>query len=451
MTEGPYLRKIIGLALPLMIGSVFQQLYSVVDTAIAGKFIGVEALAALGSCDWFLWLILGIVLGMTESVAILIAQRYGAKDHEGMLKAFSTAILMSSGLAVIALVLVQLFVKAFLKLIRVPENVVGLAETYLRIFFAGIPVMTAYNLFSSSLRAIGNGRSPLFAMIIASLVNIILDLLFVTVFHWGVAGCAVATVLAQLTAALFCFVSLKNSGFLILGEKLPKPDRESLGRMFRLGAPIAAQNAVISLGGIAVQYIINGFGYLFLASYTATNKLYGILEMAAISYGSAMTAFVGQNLGAKRMDRVRHGVHLTVLVSLGTSLVITLGMLVFGKSVISLFVDKDSPYTAEIISTAYLYLQIMCIPLSILYILHIYRASLQGLGNTLVPMISGLAELTMRVGSAYILSRYIGSSAVFYAEPLAWFGADCILILAYYLTYRRWKKRLQMSEEVPAE
>lgn len=437
MTTGRPVRLILSFALPLMLGSIFQQLYTVVDTAVVGRYVGVEALAALGATDWLNWLVLSLIQGLTQGFSILISQRFGANDIQGLWKSITMSIWLCAGSTVVLSAVSQIALRPALRLIRTPDNIFEGAATYLHICYGGIAVIMAYNMFASILRALGDGKTPLYAMVIASVINIVLDFLFVVGFHWGIAGAAIATVIAQFCSAVFCLRAVQNITVLQMDAESWKLDGACLRHLLRLGAPLALQNVIISVGGLGVQYIVNSFGYLFIAGFTATNKLYGLLELAAISFGFSAATYVGQNLGARQYARIRHGVHAACLMAICTSIVVSAVMLLFGRSIIGLFVSKTAPQYDAVLQTAYTYLTVMCVPLSILYLLHVYRASLQGLGDTLMPMVSGFAELIFRLLCAATLPLALGETGIFYAEPAAWAGATAILLISYYIRIRK--------------
>lgn len=448
MTEGKPLKLIFSFAIPLMLGNVFQQLYTVMDTLIVGRALGVDALAALGATDWLVWLVLGIVTGFTQGFSILMAQDYGAGQIGRLKKGIAHTILLAAFWSVILLV-ASLFVgKPILRFLQTPEEILPTASTYMYIIFLGIPVIMMYNLFAAILRAVGDGRTPLIAMIIASAVNIVLDLVFILTFKMGVAGASLGTVCAQLTAGLICLNTLRKSEFFQLAKEDFSVESPLISKLMYLGVPVAFQNTVIAVGGMVLQFVVNGFGVLFIAGYTAANKLYGILEMAAISYGYAMTTYTGQNLGAGKYTRIKKGVHTGVFAGVATSFVITACMLFFGRIIVGAFITGTPTEIAQACEIAYRYLAIMSIFLSTLYLLHVYRSALQGMGNTVMPMVSGIAEFVMRVGAALILPNFLGGDGVFYAEILAWIGADVILITSYYIKLHSLLKKRDSSEAV---
>lgn len=443
MTEGNPGGLIFRFALPLMLGNVFQQMYTVVDTMVVGKALGVDALAALGASDWLNWMLLSICQGLTQGFAILMAQQFGARKEDALRHTVGASAVLSLISAVVLLIFSQAVLTPILKLLKTPEEILPFTALYLRFMFAGIPIVMVYNFFASVLRALGDGRTPLYAMIVASIINILLDLLFVLVFRWGIAGAAIATLIAQVCSGFVCYVRLSKLTLLSLRKEHFKVSFSAAWNLFRLGTPMAFQNIIISVGGLIVQTVVNGAGVLFVAGFTATNKLYGILEIAATSYGYAMVTYTGQNLGAGKLHRVRHGQRVSLIISLITSACIAACMILFGKVILSGFISGTPEQVSATLKIAYEYLFIMSIFLPVLYILHLYRSILQGLGNTLLPMASGIAEFVMRTAAVMVLPALMGLSGIFYGEVLAWVGADIILIPSYIHIMRKQEKLLQ--------
>ena len=433
MTSGSPGKLIITFAIPLMLGNVFQQFYTMADTMIVGQVVGVEALAAVGAADWLVWLVFGIMTGMAQGFSILISQYYGAGEKENLKRAVAKSYVLTAILSIIVLVLSEVTVQQVLQFI-------GLSLMYIRMVFAGIPIIAAYNIFAAILRALGNSRSPLIAMIVAAFINVGLDLLFVAVFGWGVLGAAIATVIAQGFSAAYCLSVLRHiPDVRLTREDFHQQPAMSL-RLLKLAAPLAIQNVIISVGGLTVQYVVNGFGFLFVAGFTAANKLYGVLEMASVSYGYAITTYVGQNLGAKKYRRIRNGVRSGVYMALITSIVISGVMVITGRNILSLFVSGEAGQVKQVLDIAYKYLFIMAIFLWVLYLLYVYRSAIQGLGNTLIPLASGVVEFCMRVGVALLLPKLIGEDGIFYAEISAWSGAAILLIVSYVVIIRKYKE-----------
>ncbi len=437
MTEGRPVPLIFSFAIPLMIGNVFQQLYTVVDTMVVGKALGVSALAALGAADWMNWMMLGIIQGFTQGFGILLAQEFGAKRYDNLRRSVGNSAVLSLLSAIVLLGTGQLLARPVLELLNTPARILPDALLYLRIMYLGIPVVMAYNLLASVLRSLGDGQTPLQAMIVAAATNIFLDLLFVLVLGFGIAGAAIATLIAQLISSLFCLYHIRKIDILTLQTTDFRPCGRLPFRLLMLGFPMAFQNAIISVGGMIVQFVVNGFGVLFIAGFTATNKLYGVLEVAATSYGYAMVTYTGQNLGAKRTDRIRKGVKSAILIALLTSLFIALLMLILGKEILSWFISGTPEEFEQTLQIAYYYLEVMSICLPILYILHITRSAIQGMGNTILPLVSGIAEFVMRAVTAVFLPMLIGEHGIFYAEIMAWTGAVVILIISYFIVIRK--------------
>ena len=444
MTQGKPASLIFSFALPLMAGNVFQQLYTVVDTMVVGKALGVAALAALGAADWLNWMMLGIIQGFTQGFGILMAQEFGAGRYDNLRKSIGNAAVLSLVSSMVLLLAGQLLTRPVLNLLQTPPEILADTLLYLRIMYLGVPVVMAYNLLASILRSLGDGKTPLNAMIVAALTNIALDLLFVLVFGLGIAGAAAATLIAQMISSLFCLYHIRKiellsftpSDFRMTGRQLPL-------RLLMLGFPMAFQNAIISVGGMIVQFVVNGFGVIFIAGFTATNKLYGVLEVAATSYGYSMVTYAGQNLGAGRTDRIRKGVKSAILIALLTSLVIAILMLFGGKIILSWFISGTPEEFEQTLKIAYSYLAIMSVCLPILYTLHITRSAIQGMGNTVLPLVSGIAEFIMRAVTAIFLPMLIGENGIFYAEIMAWTGATVILVISYFAVIRKMERMLR--------
>ncbi len=437
MTQGSPVKLLVTFALPLMMGNVFQQLYTVVDTAVVGQVVGVKALAALGAADWLNWLVLSVVQGFAQGFSILMAQYFGAKDYRQLSRAVGVSASLCGVVAVVMLLVSQLAATPVLMLLNTPGDIIGDSVLYLRIIFGGIPIVAAYNLLASILRALGDSKTPLYAVVVATVVNIALDLLFVMGFHWGIAGAAGATVIAQAVSTIYCFINVKRISILEMHAGDFRPDSGTVASLLRLGSPVALQNGIISVGGMVVQSVINRYGMLFIAGFTATNKLYGLLEIAATSYGYAVTSFVGQNLGGKLIKRIKQGMRSAAVIALLTSAVIALAMLLLGRMILGLFISGSPEEAAASMEIAYHYLAVMSVCLPILYMLHIYRSALMGLGDTVIPMVSGFVEMVMRIGIALLLPLAIGQEGIFYAEVGAWTGAAVLLTAAYFVRVSR--------------
>lgn len=446
MTRGKPLRLLISFALPLMLGNVFQQLYTVVDTAIVGQ-VSMDALAALGTVDWLNWMLLGIAQGFTQGFSVRIAQKFGEGNEEGLRQTVGQSALMSAGIALVCTLGIQLMLPLVLELLRVPGELKPMATLYTRILMAGLPVVVFYNYCAAVLRAVGDSRTPLIAMVAAALTNIVLDCIAVFWLGWGIAGVAAATVAAQCLSGIICAVKIARSSQLRFRKCHLKPKKRDCRDLAAIGSPIAAKNMIIAVGGMVIQRYVNGFALSFIAGFTATNKLYGLLEIAALSYGYAVTTYVGQNYGAGRTDRIRKGIRSAVLLSLATSVVIAGIMLLLGRQITMLFISGEDPMMiAAAGETAYAYLCVMSICLPVLYLLYVFLSALQGIGRTVDTMISGIIEFFLRVGLA-ILVGHLGYAAGLYgAEVSAWFGAAVYLAISYFRGMRKMEKEKLTAE-----
>ena len=441
MTAGHPGKLLLRFALPLMLGNMFQQLYTVVDTAIVGKGVGMTALAALGSVDWMNWMYLGIAQGFAQGFSVRMSQKFGQSDREGLRRSLGMAVRLSIIVGLVTTVLGQLVLGLFLGLLQVPDDLRPQAILYSRIILLGIPAMMFYNLTASILRSVGDSKTPLKAMAVAAVTNIVLDCAAVFGFGWGIAGAAAATVWAQVLAGVLCTVRIVRTPLLRFGREDLAGDAALSRKMMGLGTPIALQNVIIAVGGMALQAVVNNFDISFIAGFTATNKLYGILEIAAISYGYAVTTYTGQNYGAARYRRIRNGIRWAVIISVATSVLIAAVMLIFGREITMLFISTEVPEQAAAAGkTAYAYLCAMAICLPVLYLLFVYRSALQGIGNTRVPLLSGIVEFIIRVGGAMIIAQSGYQSGIFCAEVMAWVGAAVLLAAAYYRAAARMGK-----------
>ena len=442
MTTGSPMKLLFSFALPLMFGNIFQQLYTVVDTAIVGRGVGMTALAALGTVDWLNWMMLGIAQGFTQGFCIRMAQKFGAQDLEGLKKTLGTSILLTGIVALVGTLIAQLGLPLFLELMQAPKDLIPSAMLYSRIIMGGFAAVCFYNLCSSTLRAVGDSKTPLMAMVVAAVTNIILDILTVFVLDWGIAGAAAATVFSQLLSGVLCAVKIFQTPELRFEKRHVKLKLHATRDLMGIGIPAAAKNIIIAVGGMVVQTVVNSFDSMsFIAGFTATNKLYGLLEIAALSYGYAVTTYGGQNYGAGLIPRIRSGVRAANTLAFLSALVMAAAMFLFGRQITMLFISRDDLVLAlEAGNTAYRYLCCMSAALPVLYMIYVYMSALQGMGNTIAPMLSAVFELIMRVGVS-IAVAYIGfREGIFLAEIGAWVGGAATQALGYYLQIKKLPK-----------
>ncbi len=433
MTQGKPMKLLLLFALPLMLSNIFQQLYTVVDTAIVGQGVGMDALAALGTVDWLNWMMLGVAAGYTQGFGVRMSQAYGRMDPEGLKRTLGVSVRITAVLAVAGTVVAQAGLPLFLDLLQVPGDLRPTSELYSRIIMGGFPAVAFFNLVSAVLRSVGDSKTPLIAMVCSALTNIALDLLTVFVFDWKVAGAAGATVFSQLLAGIICAVKIAKTPELRFAKAHLQPDKTLLRDLIKTGTPLAIKNVIIALGGMAVQSVVNSFDDMsFIAGFTATNKLYGLLEIAALSYGYAVTTYVGQNYGAMAYGRIKSGMKAATILSLISAAVIAAVMFLLGKPITMLFISReDMALAAQAGQTAYLYLCTMSAALPVLYILYVYLSALQGIGSSGSALVSGIIELCLRVGVSLYIAWTGWRNGIFIAEVGAWFGAAVFLVLSY--------------------
>lgn len=432
MTRGNPTKLILLFCLPIMAGSLFQQLYSLVDTFVIGRVEGVTALAAVSSAGWLDWTVLGLAMGISQGFAIQVAQCFGAEDISGLRRAVGQSLILSVAVIVVLSAVSQLLLEPVLRLLHTPVDTFALTRDYLRIIFGGIVLVMGFNLFAGFLRSVGNSRTPLVAMTIAAACNVALDILFVGVFHWGVAGAAWATVISQGIACLISLGALLRLPIMRISRADLRPHGKTIARLMELGIPIAFQNFIISVGGLVLQRVVNNQGFIFMAGYSAASRLQGLIELAGTSISSAVGTFTGQNVGAGRLDRVREGLRRSVQIAVAISAVMAVIMLLWGKPLLHLFMEDNPAVVDQVLTFGYRFLAVMSCGLFLLYLLFVYRSTLQGLGDTFIPMLSGVVELFMRIGAALLLPALIGEWGIYLAEIFAWGGAAVLLIWGYY-------------------
>ncbi len=437
MTGGSPARLILTFAFPLMLTNIGQQFYMIADAAIVGRGVGVKALAAVGSTDWSYWLILWTVSALTQGFATFISRYFGMKDYRIMNKAIAMSALLCAAIGIFLTAAGLAAADPLLRILKTPEDIIDGAGLYLSTMIAGTLIVTAYNMAASVLRAFGDGRTPLIAMIIAAVLNVALDMLFVFVFKWGIFGAAIASVIAQLVSFLYCLHRILKLEFVELKKEYWKPDADMIRELLAFGSPLALQHIVIAIGGMILQSTINMQGSIFVAGYTAQNKLYGLLESTAISLGFAFTTYSAQNYGAGNTERVKAGVRTAVKISVLMAVGVGAVMALAGTYLLRLFIDSGEAGAAEALRIADHYLLIMSLSLTILYLLNIYRSALQSVGVSLWSMISGFAEFAVRVAMARAALIPANTEILYYIEPSAWLGALLLVAVPYYICRKK--------------
>lgn len=436
MTVGSPTKHILSFAFPLIVTNFGQQLYTIADAAIVGRGVGVQALAAVGATDWCYWLILWSVMGLTQGFSTSVARCFGDKNYKDMNKTISMSSLLTLVIGGLLTIIGMLAVHPALTVLNTPADIFGGASTYLRIMVGGTLVVAAYNLAASFLRAFGDGKSPLIAMVIAALLNIGLDLLFVFVFHWGIAGAAVASITSQLVSFLYCLAQLQRVECIELTDTW-NLDWKRIKELLFFSIPLSLQHVAISVGGILLQSSVNIQGSTFIAGYTATNKVYGLLESSSFSVGLACSTFLSQNYGAGKLDRVKKGTRTGAMIVIVLALVIMTATLFAKQYIPRLFLDIHQPGGAEALDIAVRYLTILAVCLVILYLIHIYRNALQAMEISSWSMLSGISECVCRVVMGKVVFLWMGASALFWAEPIAWLGALLTVMIPYYIYQKK--------------
>ncbi len=436
LSEGPVARQILVFALPMLLGNVFQQMYNIVDTIIIGRYIGTGAVAAAGASFPVIFVLVSLVIGITTGTTIIISQYYGAKDFGAVKRAIDTAFIFLFFASIVLTVLGLVFIEAVWRLIGLPDDLIPDATLYFRIYAAGLVLMFGYNAISAVLRGLGDSKTPLYFLIISTILNIGFDLLFVLVFDWGIGGVAYATVLAQGIAFGLSVVYLNRTHKLIrLAVKGLVFDWDIFRKSLRIGIPTGMQHTFVSLGMLALISIVNRFGTDTIAAYTIAWRIDSFAAMPAMNFGLALTTFVGQNLGANRPERVRQGLYATLLMTTVVSVSVSLMAWLFGRQLMGIFTTNP-----EVISIGYDYLVIVSSFYVVFSAMFVTQAVMRGAGDTIIPMFITLIALwLLRIPASHFLSNYYGETGIWWGIPIAWaFG-----FVAAYIYYRtgRWKRK----------
>ncbi len=430
MTTGNPMKIIFDFTLPIFIGNVFQQFYNMADAVIVGKFVGNKALAAVGSTGTIMFLIYGFVVGMTAGFTVLTAQKFGAGDMPAMRRTVAGASFLSLVVGLVLTAAFMVFMKPWLVLMHTPEDIFADAYAYIMIISAGILAQMLYNLLASILRALGNSRVPLYFLILAALLNVVLDLVFIIVFHMGAAGAAAATVISQGVSGVLCLF--------YIGKKVPllRLTREDwhmsgalLGTQIRIGIPMALQYSITAIGTMMVQSALNILGSTLVAAYTAAGKIEQIVTQAYVAMGTTMATYGAQNMGAGDVPRIRQGFKASTIIGVLYAVASAVLVMTAGKYMTYLFVSEDVALIMDSVNTYLICVGIFFIPLAIV---NIYRNGIQGLGYGLLPMMAGVAELVGRGVVAVIAAGRKSYLGVCLASPAAWVLASLLLIGMYY-------------------
>ena len=430
LTTGKVSQKLIGFFFPLLLANLMQQIYSVADTAIVGKGLGDNALAAVGNLSSLSLLIIGFSMGMTNGFSVITAQNYGSGDTEALRRSVSGSVRLSALMSALLTTAGCILLRPVLDIMQTDEILIADGLKYGYIILGGLTVTVAYNLFSGLLRSLGDSKTPFFAVMISSAVNIALDCLLIFIFHTGVEGAAAATVAAQGLSALICLIKLRRSHVMNY-EKNISIDSDTYILLLKNGLPMACMNSVTAVGCMVVQGYVNGCGAAFTAAYSVCSKYLNLFMLPSLTAGFAVSAFVGQNYGAGKKDRIRQGVKVGNVIAFISYMLIGGTAVLLPSQLAGAMLNESNT-----ICMAAGFLRICGVELILLNLLFIYRNAVQGMGRPFIPMLSGIAEMVLRIPAIIILLPLIGFKATGFAEGIAWTGA-LGLNFAAYMIYRQ--------------
>lgn len=431
-------------AMPMLLGNVFQQLYNIVDSIIIGNYLGKEALAAVGASFPILFTLISLVIGVATGATIIIAQYFGAKKIEQVKRTISTMYIFLFVASIIISIIGIAFSGDILRLIQIPEDVYPYAKLYLSIYLSGIIFFFGFNGTAAILRGLGDSKTPLYFMVVATMTNIVFDLLFVLVFKWGVAGVAVATIISQGGAFLTAILYLNKTHKVVhLSISTLQFDKEIFYKSMRIGLPTGLQHTFVSLGMLAIVWIVNLFGTNVIAAYSVAMRIDSLASMPAMNFAAALASFVGQNLGANKPERVRAGLIATLKMGTIVSVSISLIAILFSKPLMRLFTQD-----VEVIAIGAEYLIIVSSFYILFSTLFIVNGVMRGAGDTIIPMFITLFALwIVRIPLAYYLSLEYGEVGIWWSTPIGWL-TGMILGIAYYMT-GKWKKKAVVKYDEP--
>ena len=438
MTEGSPARLILFFTLPLIAGNIMQQLYAFIDTLLVGRFLGIEALAAVGSTGSLMFLLLGFVIGLTSGFAICTGQRYGARDADGVRRSAAACAVLSLSTALVLSVVGFFFCRPLLEVMNTPRELLDNATAFFSIICGGTIFATGALMAANILRALGDSKMPTLIIGIGIAINIALEVLFLLVFGWGIPGAAFATVVSWAFATgIFLVYIARRVPELHVRRDDWRLSWSFLREHLAIGLPMGFQASIIAFGAVILQVALNGLGPVSVAAYAAAQKVDTIAMMPMMSFGAAMAAYTAQNYGAGKFSRIRDGVRKCSWMSVGFSLVGGALIIAAGPSVMELFVGAEEQ---EAIRLGQLYLTVNGLTYWILAFLFIFRYTLQGLGQSIVPTVAGVMELIMRATAGIFLVDILGFLGASLGNPMAWLGSCVPLAAAYVMTVRRLPK-----------
>lgn len=446
MTTGSPMKLILGFSIPMLMGLLFQQLYNLVDTMIVGKLLGVQALAAVGATSSLNFLIIGFCLGVCSGFAIPVAQKFGAGDYVGLRKYVANGVWLSILFSVVMTALTVIFCKPILKIMQTPDDIFQGAYEYIVIIFIGIPVTYLYNMCSSLIRAVGDSKTPVYFLAIASILNIVLDVVLIVNFNMGVAGAAVATVISQGVSGVFCLL------FIIKKFDILKPRKEErawngqyAAALCNMGVPMGLQFSITAIGSVILQSAVNTLGSSSVAAMTAGSKIGMLFTCPFDALGSTMATYAGQNTGAGRMDRIGEGIKASIFMGSVYSIIALILTYLFSNQIALLFVDQTETAIMSDIRMFLIGNGLFYIPLTLV---NTIRYLIQGMGFSKFALLAGVFEMIARAVAGFMLVPKFGFIAACLASPLAWIMADIFLVPAYFYAVKKMSKTFKKTEPV---
>ncbi len=447
MTQGSPMKLILSFSLPLLGGLLFQQMYSFMDTMVVGGVLGTEALAAVGDTGSLNFLINGFCTGICSGFAIPIAQAFGAKDEMEMRRYVMHSVYLCAVISVLMGLLTGFFSPQLLRLLQTPEDIIHMSVAYIQPVFFAIPITVLYNMCGGVMRSLGDSKTPVVAISIAALLNIVLDYLFILGFHMGVEGAAWATVISQLVSGVWCLLVIRKR---FPALKMQPEDRRIrapfVRRLLTMGIPFGLQYSITAIGSLTVTYAVNGIGTLAVAAVTAGGKLSMFFCCVFDALAATMATFAGQNVGARKVDRVNQGLKAASIIGCAYCVLAFIAICFFGKPLVGLFINSESGNRETVLNMAQQFLLVNSALYIPLLFVNIVRFSIQGLGYTMIAMIAGLMELVGRAAVAVLLVPLFGFDAACFANPAAWLLADAFLFPCYFSCIGRLKKRMGMAK-----
>ena len=438
MTTGSPFRLILGFAVPMLMGLLFQQFYSMVDTIIVGKYLGVSALASVGSTSSINFMIIGFCTGVCSGFSIPVAQRFGAGDHHGLRCFVANAGWLSAIFSAVMTVIVCFLCMDILRWMDTPDDIIQGAYDYIFIIFAGIPVTYLYNILAGIIRSLGDSRTPVYFLLLSSVINIFLDLFTILVMGMGVEGAAYATVISQAISGVLCFLYMR-SHFPIL--RMTREERKFNLRMAKIlcgiGVPMGLQYSITAIGSVILQTAVNGLGSLYVAAISAGNKLTLFFTCPFDALGATMATWAGQNVGAGKIDRVKEGVKYALLIGCVYAVAAFIILTLFSKYLALLFLDADEVSTIGNVS---LFLFGNSLFYIALVFVNVVRFSIQGMGFSTFAILAGVFEMFARTFAGMCLVPIFGYPAACFASPMAWIAADIFLVPAFLHCIKKLKK-----------